>query len=221
MTSPSSGPAQPASRPPRPWAACTSAPSCSAPTATATTRPATCTTSSATTAPRPPSLRTAARKDAEAYADVTFRDAEVLSISGSLGDLVLEPGRRGAGPGPPRAARHRRPGHPARDPGHRRELRRPGGALPLLPRPRVRRHPGRHPRLRPARGRDGLDARPDRRRAWSCSPTAPTWTRRSEPRWPGSACRCSPTASARSAARGTGWSSTSPTVRPPCSAGCW
>lgn len=38
----------------------------------------------------PAELRTAARKDAEAYDDVTFRDAEVLAISGSLGDFVLE-----------------------------------------------------------------------------------------------------------------------------------
>ncbi|MEV5000256.1 NAD(P)/FAD-dependent oxidoreductase [Nocardioides sp. LML1-1-1.1] len=38
----------------------------------------------------PAELRTAARKDAEAYDDVTFRDAEVLSVSGSLGDFVLE-----------------------------------------------------------------------------------------------------------------------------------
>ncbi len=38
----------------------------------------------------PAELRTAARKDAEAYDDVTFHDAEVLSISGSLGDFVLE-----------------------------------------------------------------------------------------------------------------------------------
>lgn len=38
----------------------------------------------------PAELRTAARKDAEAYADVTFRDAEVRAVSGSLGDFVLE-----------------------------------------------------------------------------------------------------------------------------------
>ncbi|KRC53575.1 MULTISPECIES: NAD(P)/FAD-dependent oxidoreductase [unclassified Nocardioides] len=38
----------------------------------------------------PAELRTAGRKDAEAYDDVTFRDAEVTRISGSLGAFVLE-----------------------------------------------------------------------------------------------------------------------------------
>lgn len=38
----------------------------------------------------PAELRTAARKDAEAYDDVRFRDAEVLRVSGELGDFVLE-----------------------------------------------------------------------------------------------------------------------------------
>ncbi len=38
----------------------------------------------------PAELRTAARKDAEAYDDVHLRDAEVLRVSGELGDFVLE-----------------------------------------------------------------------------------------------------------------------------------
>lgn len=38
----------------------------------------------------PAELRTAARKDAEAYDDVRFRDAEVLRVSGELGGFVLE-----------------------------------------------------------------------------------------------------------------------------------
>lgn len=38
----------------------------------------------------PAELRAAGRKDAEAYADVTFRDAEVTRVSGELGDFVLE-----------------------------------------------------------------------------------------------------------------------------------
>lgn len=38
----------------------------------------------------PAELRTAARKDAEAYDDVHFRDDEVLRVSGGLGGFVLE-----------------------------------------------------------------------------------------------------------------------------------
>lgn len=38
----------------------------------------------------PAELRAAGRKDAEAYADVTFREAEVTRISGELGDFLLE-----------------------------------------------------------------------------------------------------------------------------------
>lgn len=38
----------------------------------------------------PAELRTAARKDAEAYDDVTFRDAEVTRVSGTLDDFLLE-----------------------------------------------------------------------------------------------------------------------------------
>jgi thioredoxin reductase len=38
----------------------------------------------------PAELRLAARKDAEAYDDVRFLDAEAIRISGSLGDFVLE-----------------------------------------------------------------------------------------------------------------------------------
>lgn len=49
----------------------------------------------------PAELRTAARKDAEAYDDVTFRDAEVLRISRESGGFVLEL----AGEEPVRAAR--------------------------------------------------------------------------------------------------------------------
>ncbi len=37
----------------------------------------------------PAELRVAARKDAEAYDDVTFRDAEVHTVAGRLGDFVL------------------------------------------------------------------------------------------------------------------------------------
>lgn len=38
----------------------------------------------------PAELRAAGRRDAETYADVTFRDAEVTRVSGELGDFVLE-----------------------------------------------------------------------------------------------------------------------------------
>ncbi|WP_028656022.1 NAD(P)/FAD-dependent oxidoreductase [Nocardioides sp. J54] len=38
----------------------------------------------------PAELRTAARKDVEAYADVELRDAEVLRISGEAGDFLVE-----------------------------------------------------------------------------------------------------------------------------------
>jgi thioredoxin reductase len=38
----------------------------------------------------PAELRTAARKDAEAYDDVTFRDAEVTQVSGELDHFLLE-----------------------------------------------------------------------------------------------------------------------------------
>ena len=128
----------------------------------------------------PAEFRAAARKELAAYDTVTVRDDAVTSVAAdgdgfvvALGDEVVGSRRR---------ARDRRGRHAARQARARGAVRVRGGALPVLPRPRVRRPARRHPRY--VRG----------------PATCPGWSGRSPRGSP-----CSPTARAhRRAARGSG-----------------
>ena len=98
----------------------------------------------------PAEFRAAARKELAAYDTVTVREDAVTSVARGRRRL-RRLARRRAGPHPRGGARDRCGRHPAGQARARGAVRVRGGALPVLPRPRVRRPARRHPRRRGGR----------------------------------------------------------------------